>query len=60
MSFLKKIFSASSDSAPKSQYLAGWEVAYVWGIKNFVLAEILKIAILALSAEKLLKIRKFI
>jgi hypothetical protein len=26
MSFLKKIFSGSSDSASKSQYLAGWEV----------------------------------
>ena len=45
---------------PWLAYLAGWEVAYVWGIKNFVLAEILKIAILVLSAEKLLKFRKFI
>ena len=45
---------------PWLAYLAGWEVAYVWGIKNFVLAELLKIAILALSAEKLLKFRKFI
>jgi len=30
------------------------------GIKNFVLAEVFKIAILAISAEKLLKIRKII
>ena len=45
---------------PWLAYLAGWEVAYVWGIKNFILAEILKVAILSLSAEKLLKIRKFI
>ena len=45
---------------PWLAYLAGWEVAYVWGIKNFVLAEIFKIAILALVAEKLLKIRKII
>tara|TARA_B100000029_G_C17432687_1_gene908472 strand:- start:463 stop:1011 length:549 start_codon:yes stop_codon:yes gene_type:complete len=45
---------------PWLAYLSGWEVAYVWGIKNFVLAEILKIAILTLSAEKLLSVRKFI
>ena len=45
---------------PWLAYLAGWEIAYVWGIKNFVLAEIFKIAILSLSAEKLLKVRKFI
>ena len=45
---------------PWLAYLAGWEVAYIWGIKNFVLAEIFKISILALSTEKLLKIRKFI
>jgi len=45
---------------PWLAYLAGWEVAYVWGIKNFVLAEIFKIAILTLVAEKLLKIRKII
>ena len=44
---------------PWLAYLAGWEVAYIWGIKNFVLAEILKISILALSAEKLLRFRKF-
>ena len=44
---------------PWLAYLAGWEIAYVWGIKNFVLAEIFKISILALSTEKLLKIRKF-
>ena len=45
---------------PWLAYLAGWEVAYIWGIKNFVLAEIFKISILALSTEKLLKFRKFI
>ena len=45
---------------PWLAYLAGWEVAYVWGIKNFVLAEIFKIAILTLVTEKLLKIRKII
>ncbi len=45
---------------PWLAYLAGWEIAYVWGIKNFVLAEIFKVAILALTAEKLLKLRKFI
>ena len=54
------IFSIYLTGVPWLAYLAGWEVAYVWGIKNFVLAEILKISILALSTEKLLKIRKFI
>ena len=45
---------------PWLAYLAGWEVAYVWGIKNFILPEIFKILILSLTAEKLIKIRKFI
>ena len=45
---------------PWLAYLAGWEVAYVWGIKNFVLAEIFKILILSLTTEKLLIVRKFI
>ena len=31
---------------PWLAYLAGWEVAYIWGIKNFVLAEIFKIILL--------------
>ena len=54
------IFSIYLAGVPWLAYLSGWEVAYVWGIKNFILAEIFKIAILALSAEKLLKFRKFI
>ena len=54
------IFAIYITGVPWLAYLAGWEIAYVWGIKNFVLAEIFKIAILALSAEKLLKVRKFI
>ena len=54
------IFAIYITGVPWLTYLAGWKVAYVWGIKNFVLAELLKIAILALSAEKLLKFRKFI
>ena len=45
---------------PWLAYLSGWEVAYVWGIKNFVLAEIFKIAIIVLSTDNLLKLRKFI
>ena len=45
---------------PWLAYLAGWEVAYIWGIKNFVLAEIFKITILVLTTQKLLKFRKFI
>ena len=53
------IFVIYVAGVPWLAYLAGWEIAYVWGIKNFVLAEIFKISILALSTEKLLKIRKF-
>jgi len=53
------IFVIYVAGVPWLAYLAGWEIAYVWGIKNFVLAEIFKISILALSAEKLLKIRRF-
>tara|TARA_B100000029_G_scaffold106136_1_gene96836 strand:+ start:198 stop:746 length:549 start_codon:yes stop_codon:yes gene_type:complete len=54
------IFAIYLTGVPWLAYLAGWEVAYVWGIKNFVLAEIFKITILTLSTEKLLKFRKFI
>ena len=53
------IFVIYVAGVPWLAYLAGWEIAYVWGIKNFVLAEIFKISILALSTEKFLKIRRF-
>ena len=45
---------------PWLAYLAGWEVAYIWGIKNFVLAEIFKITFLVLTSDNFLKFRKFI
>ena len=54
------IFVIYLTGVPWLAYLAGWEIAFVWGIKNFILAEIFKISILALSAEKLFKLRKFI
>ncbi len=54
------IFVIYLTGVPWLAYLAGWEVAYVWGIKNFILAEIFKISILALSAKQLIKFRKFI
>ena len=54
------IFAIYLTGVPWLAYLAGWEVAYVWGIKNFILAEIFKILILSLTAEKLLAIRKVI
>ena len=54
------IFAIYITGVPWLAYLAGWEVAYVWGIKNFILAEIFKIAILAISTEQLLKIRRII
>ena len=41
------IFAIYLTGVPWLAYLAGWEIAYVWGIKNFVLAELLKITILA-------------
>jgi biotin transport system substrate-specific component len=53
------VFAIYLTGVPWLAYLAGWEIAYVWGIKNFVLAEIFKIAILTLSTEKILKLRKF-
>ena len=53
------IFAIYVTGVPWLAYLAGWEIAYVWGIKNFVLAEIFKISILTLSTEKLLEIRSF-
>ena len=53
------IFVIYVTGVPWLAYLAGWEIAYVWGIKNFVLAEIFKISILTLSTEKLLEIRSF-
>ena len=54
------IFIIYFTGVPWLAHLAGWEIAYVWGIKNFVLAEIFKILILTLSVEKLLKFRNFI
>tara|TARA_Y100001970_G_scaffold235743_1_gene294946 strand:+ start:6349 stop:6897 length:549 start_codon:yes stop_codon:yes gene_type:complete len=54
------IFVIYLSGVPWLAYLLGWEVAYVWGIKNFVLAELFKILILAITAEKLLKLRKVI
>ena len=54
------IFAIYITGVPWLAYLAGWEIAYVWGIKNFLLAEVFKITILTLSTEKLLKIRNFI
>ena len=54
------IFIIYFTGVPWLAHLAGWEIAYVWGIKNFVLAEIFKILILSLTTEKLLIVRKFI
>ena len=35
------IFAIYLTGVPWLAYLSGWEIAYVWGIKNFILAEIL-------------------
>ena len=53
------VFAIYLTGVPWLAHLAGWEIAYVWGVKNFVLAEIFKIAILTISTEKILKLRKF-
>ena len=53
------VFAIYLTGVPWLAYLAGWDISYVWGIKNFILAEIFKIAILTLSTEKILKLRKF-
>ena len=45
------IFAIYITGVPWLAYLAGWEVAYVWGIKNFLLAEFLKISILVLISK---------
>ena len=45
---------------PWLAYLKGWQIAYVWGIKKFLLAELFKIGLLTLIANQSLKLRKFI
>ena len=40
--------------------LKGWQVAYVWGIKKFMLAELFKICLLTVISKQSLKLRKFI
>ena len=40
--------------------LKGWQVAYVWGIKKFLLAELFKICLLTVISKQSLKLRKFI
>ena len=45
---------------PWLAYLKGWQIAYVWGIKKFLLAELFKIGLLTLIARQSLKLRKFI
>ncbi len=54
------IFAIYFTGVPWLAYLAGWEIAYVWGVKNFILAELFKVAILSLVTKKLLNFRKFI
>ena len=45
---------------PWLAYLKGWQIAYVWGIKKFLLAELLKIGLLTLIVKQSLKLKKFI
>jgi len=45
---------------PWLAYLKGWQIAYVWGIKKFLLAELFKIGLLTLIVKQSLKLKKFI
>jgi len=40
--------------------LKGWQIAYVWGVKKFLLAELFKICLLTVISKQSLKLRKFI
>ena len=43
---------------PWLAYLKGWKIAYVWGIKKFMLTEFLKISLLTVVHSNLIKLKK--
>tara|TARA_B100001029_G_C14907667_1_gene364571 strand:- start:39 stop:587 length:549 start_codon:yes stop_codon:yes gene_type:complete len=45
---------------PWLAYLKGWEIAYVYGFKQVILSDILKIGIITVISKQTLKIRNFI
>ena len=45
---------------PWLAYLKGWEIAYVYGFKQVILSDILKIGLITVMSKQTLKIRNFI
>ena len=43
---------------PWLAYLKGWQIAYVWRIKKFMLSELLKISLLTVLHSNLIKLKK--
>ena len=45
---------------PWLAYLQGWEIAYVYGFKQVILSDVLKICLITVISKQTLKIRNFI
>jgi len=45
---------------PWLAYLKGWEIAYIYGFKQVILSDILKIGLITIISKQTLKIRNFI
>ena len=45
---------------PWLAYLKGWKIAYVYGFKQVILSDILKIGLITVMSKQVLKIRNFI
>ena len=45
---------------PWLAYLKGWEIAYIYGFKQVILSDILKIGLITVISKQTLKIRNFI
>ena len=45
---------------PWLTYLKGWEIAYIYGFKQVILSDILKIGLITIVSKQTLKIRDFI
>ena len=45
---------------PWLAYLKGWDIAYVYGFKQVILSDILKISLITVISKQTIKIRNFI
>ena len=45
---------------PWLTYLKGWEIAYIYGFKQVILSDVLKICLITVVSKQTLKIRNFI